>query len=123
MKDIITFINEYIIENKDFQQSFNESKTPKREFFEYVDVWIDEMYQEGLVNYDDDHIKEYAKGKSEPNYDEIVKGVMEEFKSEMSSQLKSMLEKFLKEEKHQERNKSEIIDTILTAIEQFASSI
>ena len=109
MKDIVTFINE--------------SKTPKREFFEYVDVWIDEMYQEGLVNYDDDHIKEYAKGKSEPNYDEIVKGVMEEFKSEMSSQLKSMLEKFLKEEKHQERNKSEVIDTILTAIEQFASSI
>ena len=61
MKDITTFINE-------------SKKTPKREFFEYVDVWIDEMYQEGLVNYDDDHIKEYAKGEKEPNYDEIVKG-------------------------------------------------
>ena len=109
MKDITTFINE-------------SKKTPKREFFEYVDVWIDEMYQEGLVNYDDDHLKEYAKGEKEPNYDEIVKGVMEEFKSEMSSELKSMLEKFLKEDKHQDRDKSEVVDMILTAIEQFAAS-
>lgn len=110
MKDITTFINE-------------SKKTPKREFFEYVDVWIDEMYQEGLVNYDDDHIKEYAKGEKEPNYDEIVKGVMEEFKSNMSSELKSMLEKFLKEDKHQGRDKSEVVDIILTVIEQFAVSI
>ena len=80
------------------------------------------MYQEGLVNYDDDHIKEYAKGEKEPNYDEIVKGVMEEFKSKMSFELKSMLEKFLKEDKHQDRDKSEVIDMILTAIEQFAAS-
>lgn len=108
MKDIVTFINE--------------SKSPKREFFEYVDVWIDEMYQEGVVNYDDEHIKKYAEGKENPNYDEIVKGVMEEFKSQMSSQLKSMLEKFLKEGKHQDRDKSEIVDMIHTAIEQFAAS-
>ena len=108
MKDIVTFINE--------------SKSPKREFFEYVDVWIDEMYQEGVVNYDDEHIKKYAEGKENPNYDEIVKGVMEEFKSKMSSQLKSMLEKFLKEGKHQDRDKSEIVDMIHTAIEQFAAS-
>ena len=108
MKDIVTFINE--------------SKSPKREFFEYVDVWIDEMYQEGVVNYDDEHIKKYAEGKENPNYDEIVKGVMEEFKSKMSSQLKSMLEKFLKGEKHQDRDKSEIVDMIHTAIEQFAAS-
>ena len=109
MKDITTFINE-------------SKKTPKREFFEYVDVWIDEMYQEGVVNYDDEHIKKYAEGKENPNYDEIVKGVMEEFKSQMSSQLKSMLEKFLKEGKHQDRDKSEIVNMIHTAIEQFAAS-
>ena len=47
---------------------------------------------------------------------------MEEFKSKMSSELKSILEKFLKEDKHQDRDKSEVIDMILTAIEQFAAS-
>jgi len=110
MKDITTFINE-------------SKKTPKREIYEYVDVWIDEQYQEGLVNYDDDHIKEYAEGKKEPNYDEIVKGIMEEFKSEISSGAKSMLEKFLKEEKHQDRDHCEVVDMILTAIENFASGL
>jgi len=33
-----------------------------------------------------------------------------------------MLEKFLKEDKHQDRDKSEVVDMILTAIEQFAAS-
>ena len=48
---------------------------------------------------------------------------MEEFKSEISSGAKSMLEKFLKEEKHQDRDHCEVVDMILTAIENFASGL
>lgn len=108
---------------KTLQQYIIESKDPKREIYEFVEIWIDEQYQEGLLAYDDEHIIAYAKGEEEPNYDEIVKAIIEEFMTEMSSNTKNILKKFLDENQHQDRDHSEVINQILLAIENFASTL
>lgn len=104
---------------KDLRNYFESKKNAAREIYEYVDVWIDEQYQEGVVAYDDEHLKKYAKGSEKPNYKEIATGVVKEFEKDMQAETKKTLEKFIDSEKG-DKNIEDIIDS---AIGNFAASL
>ena len=106
MKDL----KEFILEEK---------KSVFEEIVKYAKSWIDYMYNEGVVNYDDEHLVKYNKEKN-PDFNDIVQGILDEYKSRLNSQTKSMLEKYLKEgNPSKDPFKNPIEHAILSAIEEF----
>ena len=106
MKDL----KEFILEEK---------KSVFEEIVKYAKSWIDYMYNEGVVNYDDEHLVKYNKEKN-PDFNDIVQGILDEYKSRLNSQTKSMFEKYLKEgNPSKDPFKNPIEHAILSAIEEF----
>jgi len=74
---------------------------------EKIYSWIDYMYNEGVVDYDDRHLVYYKDRKKEPDYKDIVKGVLSDYEDTLTAEEKSLL------------NSDKINDIILKAIDKF----
>ena len=105
-------LNEFIRINE-------EQKTVFNEIAEYAEAWIDYMYNEGVIDYDDKHLVKYNKDKN-PNFKEIVEGILDEYSKEISQKTKQVLEKYLKEGNPKKDPFSHPVEhAILAAIEKF----
>lgn len=105
MKDIKTFIKE------------SEKKSVFNDIADYAEAWIDYMYNEGVIDYDDRHLVEYSKNKKTPDFKDIVKGILDEYSSKITEETKNVLNKYLKD-KNPKKN-SPVEHAILAAIEKF----
>ena len=74
---------------------------------EKIYSWIDYMYNEGVVDYDDRHLVYYKDRKKEPDYKDIVKGVLSDHEDTLTAEEKSLL------------NSDKINDIILKTIDKF----
>ena len=69
--------------------------------------WIDYMYNEGVIDYDDRHLVYYKDRKKDPDYKDIVKGVLSDHEDTLTAEEKSLL------------NSDKINDIILKVIDKF----
>ena len=74
---------------------------------EKIYSWIDYMYNEGVVDYDDRHLVYYKDRKKEPDYKDIIKGVLSDHEDTLTAEEKSLL------------NSDKINDIILKTIDKF----
>ena len=74
---------------------------------EKIYSWIDYMYNEGVGDYDDRHLVYYKDRKKEPDYKDIVKGVLSDYEDTLTAEEKSLL------------NSDKINDIILKSIDKF----
>ena len=105
-------LNEYIINE--------EQKTVFSEIVKFTDAWIDYMYNEGVIDYDDAHLVKYNKEKN-PNFKDIVEGILEEYGKEIDLKTKQVLQKYLKEG-NKENHNHPVENAILSAIENFVET-
>lgn len=104
-------LNEFIL-NEEQKSVFNE-------IVKFADGWIDYMYNEGVIDYDDAHLVKYNKEKN-PNFKDIVEGILEEYSREIDSKTKQVLQKYLKEgNPSKDPFKHPVEHAILSAIETF----
>lgn len=80
--------------------------------------WIDYMYNEGVVDYDDAHLVEYTDKKKTPNFNDIVKGVLDEYKSKLSNTTIIVLHNYLKNGAPKDKT-SAVENAISAAISKF----
>lgn len=89
---------------------FNESKTitfrelkrivcesidSKREIFECADIWLEEQIRMDNPNYTFEKMRAYASGKKQPDYKEIVRGILDNRFTRMSEETENDLREFL----------------------------
>lgn len=118
------YVNHKFNESK--QITFNELKKiicesidSKREIFEYADVWLDEQIRIDNPNYTFEKMRAYASGKKQPDYKEIVRGILDNRFTRMSEETENDLSEFLDSPFLIDY----IVDAIDSAIEQQAASL
>lgn len=57
--------------------------------------FIDYMYNEGVVAYDDEHLADIVARKAKPDYVDICNGILSEFK-DIDKRTKTELERYIK---------------------------
>lgn len=103
MKNLNTYINEKL-----------------NDFFtdEYLNAFmgvIDYLYNEGVVDYNDDNLEAYANGDKEPDYQDIVNTSLIEYKNSMPDGPYKMLKKYPNDKSH----KDDIEEIIIMAIQNY----
>ena len=105
-------LNDYIKINEEQKSVFNE-------IAEYAEGWIDYMYNEGVIDYDDAHLVKYNKERN-PNFKEIVEGILDDYNKQIDSKTKQVLNKYLKEgNPSKDPFKHPVEHAILATIEKF----
>jgi len=99
-------LTDYIVE---------QSKSPFDEIIDYAYEWLDYMYNEGVVDYNEKAIMRWIQNKEKPDYKDFVKGILGELKG-MGKKTTDMLEKYLKTGKG-----AQVENAIITAINKFYS--
>lgn len=83
-------ITKFILEQK---------QSPYNEIIEYAYSWIDYMYNEGVVDYNDKAIQQIVEGKKKPDYEDVCKGLLSEYDKKLGKKTKEFLNKYLEEKK------------------------
>lgn len=96
-----------------------ESIDAKREIFEYADIWLDEQIRMDNPNYTFEKMRAYASGEKQPDYKEIVRGLLDNRFTRMSEETENDLREFLDSPFLTDY----IVDAIDNAIEQQAASL
>lgn len=104
---------------KDIKLFLEEKKSVFTEIMKYADGWIDYIYNEGVIDYDDQHLVDYSKGKKKPNFKEIVEGILNEYSKELDNITSIVLKKYLKDGGPKDGKQSAVENAILAAIENF----
>jgi len=102
-------INQYLIENKDDDII--------KFIKDYAIGVIDYLNQEGDINWDENKVKEYIKGKKEPNYEDLVNEMvceLEDYGDE--NNIFPILKEY-------EQNKIIIDKALFNAMEEYINSI
>ena len=84
---------------------------------EYVYGWIDYIYNEGVIAYDDRHLVAYKDGKLKPDFKEIVNGVLSSYKN-IDNTTQIVLRKYLKNGAPKDKESS-VEKAIMAAIRRF----
>lgn len=79
-------ITDYIVE---------QSKSPFDEAIDYAYEWLDYMYNEGVVDYNEKAIMQWIQNKKKPDYKDFAKGILDTLVG-MGKKTKEMIEKYLK---------------------------
>lgn len=65
--------------------------------FKKIARWtIDYVYNEGILPYDDEHLKDYVNGDKEPDYKEVIDITISEFKKFIPAKILSEINKYPK---------------------------
>ena len=86
----------------------------KNEIYHFTFDEIDYLYNEGLVEYDDDSLEDMATGEMVPNYNDLIKDILRSFDSKLSEETKRVLEDYLKGNEDEE-----IEHVIIAAIQNY----
>ena len=97
-------ITEYILEA---------SKSPFDEIIDYAYEWLDYMYNEGVVAYNEKSIMSWIKNKAKPDYKDFAQGILKELKG-ISKKAQDKLEKYIETEKD-----TQVENAINAAINKF----
>lgn len=81
-------------------------------------AWIDYMYNEGVIDYDDQHLVNYNKGKAKPDFKDFVKGILNDNK-DIDNTTEIVLKKYLKDGAPKDGKQSAVENAILAAISDF----
>ena len=90
-----------------------ESENYLSEITMYTISFVDYLYNEGVVEYNDKHLKAIKCKKAEPNYLDICNGILQEG-YEISDKTKSELENYIKNQ-----SSKEVENAIMKGILQF----
>lgn len=80
---------------KDLKEILLESINYFDEIIDLTFNFVDYMYNEGVVAYDDKHLAAIVNRKAKPDYMDICQGILSEFKG-LSNKTKSELESYIK---------------------------
>lgn len=86
----------------------------KNEIYHFAFDEIDYLYNEGLVEYDDDSLEDMATGEMIPNYNDLIKDILRSFDSKLSEETKRVLEDYLNGNEDEE-----IEHVIIAAIQNY----
>lgn len=86
----------------------------KNEIYHFTFDEIDYLYNEGLVEYDDDSLEDMATGEMVPNYNDLIKDILRSFDSKLSEETKRVLEDYLNGNEDEE-----IEHVIIAAIQNY----
>ena len=78
---------------------------------------IDYLYNEGVVDYNDDAISAYINGKKDVPFQDIAQVVLDEYQKDLTPKIKKELEDVVK---NGVKKDSPIENTILGALDKFA---
>ena len=101
-------LTEYITEKQ--------TKSPFDEIIEFAYSWIDYMYNEGVVDYNDDALLKLVDRKAKPDYKDFCQGMLHEFKKDLGDKTIKALEDYLKSGKG-----TQVESAINAAIDKFCS--
>jgi hypothetical protein len=90
-----------------------ESENYLSEITMYTISFVDYLYNEGVVAYNDKHLKAIKRKKAEPDYLDICNGILQEG-YKISDKTKSELEKYIKNQ-----SSKEVENAIMQGILQF----
>lgn len=97
------------------------SKTPFDELIDLTYSCIDYLYNEGIVDYDEKHLAEYARNSEKIPYSDIAKVLLLDYKKYIDSKLEKILKDLEKNGPKKEKNMSyPVQDAIAQGIEKFA---
>jgi hypothetical protein len=80
---------------KDLKEILLESVNYFDEIIDLTFNFVDYMYNEGVVAYDDEHLASIVNRKAKPDYMDICQGILSEFKG-INKKTKSELENYIK---------------------------
>lgn len=115
----VIFNKTFNVKMKDIKLFLEEKKSVFTEIMKYAEGWIDYIYNEGVIDYDDQHLVDYNKGKKKPDFKEIVKGILDEYSKDLDNTTSIVLNKYLKDGGPKDGKQSAVENAILAAIEKF----